>query len=237
MGGTEGKGDGVVGKAGANDTPVAFAYNSSAGADGNSYVMKLADTARPVFVFDKAITDGTIHLSYKVKFDKSSKSNGYYYSGLTNEIIMNNASVEDQTITMDITAVNMNTNLIDTFMAGGLSGDSPWLCPGVIGNSNADATNERLSVSYDDWYKVDVIISIRENGTYFTGQGVMGGTYSNLFDAHPPFQIDGNFGVAMGIIQWILQCEDERIKILPALPDELKDGKLTGGYCKIHYQA
>lgn len=57
---------------------------------------------------------------------------------------------------------------------------------------------------------------------------VMGGTYSNLFDAHPPFQIDGNFGVAMGIIQWFIQCEDNRIKILPALPDELKDGKLTG---------
>lgn len=63
-------------------------------------------------------------------------------------------------------------------------------------------------------------------------QDVMGGTYPNLFDAHPPFQIDGNFGVAMGIIQWFLQCEDNRIKILPALPDELKNGKLTGVIAK-----
>ena len=61
---------------------------------------------------------------------------------------------------------------------------------------------------------------------------IMGGTYSNLFDAHPPFQIDGNFGVAMGIIQWFVQCEDNRIKILPALPDELKKGKLTGVMAK-----
>lgn len=63
-------------------------------------------------------------------------------------------------------------------------------------------------------------------------QNVMGGTYPNLFDAHPPFQIDGNFGVAMGIIQWFLQCEDNRIKILPALPDELKEGKITGVMAK-----
>ena len=63
-------------------------------------------------------------------------------------------------------------------------------------------------------------------------QNVMGGTYPNLFDAHPPFQIDGNFGVAMGIIQWFLQCEDNRIKILPALPDELEKGKLTGVMAK-----
>lgn len=58
--------------------------------------------------------------------------------------------------------------------------------------------------------------------------GVHGGTYTNLFDAHPPFQIDGNFGAAMGIIQWFLQCEDNTIKILPALPNELPSGKLEG---------
>lgn len=58
--------------------------------------------------------------------------------------------------------------------------------------------------------------------------GVHGGTYANLFDAHPPFQIDGNFGAAMGIIQWFVQCEDGVIKILPALPDELLCGRVDG---------
>ncbi|MBQ3040127.1 MAG: glycoside hydrolase N-terminal domain-containing protein [Clostridia bacterium] len=55
-----------------------------------------------------------------------------------------------------------------------------------------------------------------------------GGTYANMFDAHPPFQIDGNFGVVAGITQMFLQCEDGRIKILPALPDEMKNGKIKG---------
>lgn len=58
--------------------------------------------------------------------------------------------------------------------------------------------------------------------------GVHGGTYANLFDAHPPFQIDGNFGAAMGIIQWFVQCENGVIKILPALPDELSCGRVDG---------
>ena len=55
-----------------------------------------------------------------------------------------------------------------------------------------------------------------------------GGTYANMFDAHPPFQIDGNFGVTAGITQMFLQCEDGKIKILPALPSDFKNGKIGG---------
>ena len=55
-----------------------------------------------------------------------------------------------------------------------------------------------------------------------------GGTYANMFDAHPPFQIDGNFGVVAGITQMFLQCENGKIKILPALPSEMKNGKIKG---------
>ena len=58
--------------------------------------------------------------------------------------------------------------------------------------------------------------------------GARGGVYANLFDAHPPFQIDGNFGAASGIIQWFLQCKDDIIYILPALPDDILNGKIEG---------
>ena len=55
-----------------------------------------------------------------------------------------------------------------------------------------------------------------------------GGTYPNMFDAHPPFQIDGNYGVCAGIAQMFLQCENGQIKILPALPSEMKEGYIKG---------
>ena len=55
-----------------------------------------------------------------------------------------------------------------------------------------------------------------------------GGTFPNMFDAHPPFQIDGNFGATSGIAQALMQTYDNNILILPALPDKWKDGHIHG---------